>query len=77
MPEPKIYINVPMSDAQEQRIVREEHFWTAPRLVLLTVGTLAVALVVLYLMANVKSETYWDNWLLPAGIQHELEYEDR
>jgi len=80
MPQPKIYINVPMSDADKKRLEREEHFWTAPRLVVLTFVTLSIALTVLYSMANFvdggKSETYWNDWMKPAGLQHELEYEN-
>ncbi len=80
MPQPKIYINVQMSEAQRKRVEDEEHFWTSTRLVGLTFVTLGAALALLYTMANVidggKSETYWDNWLYPAGIEHELQYED-
>jgi hypothetical protein len=80
MPEPKIYINVQMSETQKNRVEREEHFWTATNLVLLMIVTLGAALALLYTMANVidggKSETYWDNWIYPAGIQSELDYED-
>ncbi len=80
MPQPKIYINVPMSEAERKRVEREEHFWTAPRLVGLMFASLAVALTVLYSMANYvdggKSETYWDTWLYPGGMINELTYEE-
>ncbi len=77
MPNPKVYINVQMSDDQRKRLEREEHFWTAPRLVALAATTLGTALVVLYLMSSVTTETYWDGWLDPAGINHELEWENQ
>ncbi|MBW2464945.1 MAG: hypothetical protein JRH11_25065 [Deltaproteobacteria bacterium] len=77
MPNPKIYINVPMDDANRKRIEREEHFWTAPKLVLLAATTLLTALIVLYAMSSMTTETYWDGWLTPAGVEHELEWENQ
>jgi hypothetical protein len=64
--EPKIVVNVPMSSAARERIVGQQQRWTGPRLVMLSVGTLAIALVVLYLMASTTSQTYWDDWLIPG-----------
>jgi hypothetical protein len=73
MSEPKVYINVPMSAADEKRIEREERTWSGPRLVLLGIVTLLIAFAVLFAMASATSETYWDDWLVPGGVTPELE----
>jgi hypothetical protein len=65
MGEPKIFVNVPVGSEDAKRIAREETFWTGPRLFGLTVVTLGIALVVLYVAANTTSETTWSDWLLP------------
>lgn len=76
MPTPKIYINVQMDEANRKRLEAEEHFWTGPKLIGLAATTLGIALVVLWFAASSTSETYWDRWLIPAGVDHELEYEN-
>ena len=73
MSQPKIFVNVDVSDAEKQRIEREEQFWTGPKLIGLTFATLAVALVLLFVMAESTSETYWPDWLTPGGVDSELE----
>jgi hypothetical protein len=62
----KAFANVPMSEGEQKAYQQSEEFWTGPRLVALTAGTLGVALVVLYLMAQVTSETTWSDWLIPG-----------
>ncbi|MEM9193569.1 MAG: hypothetical protein AAGF12_30625 [Myxococcota bacterium] len=65
-PKPKIYINVPVTAAERERLERQEHTWSSMRLVVLTVVSLGISLVVLYLMAQTTSETYWSDWLIPG-----------
>ena len=62
---PKIYVNIQPTKEEAARIEREENTWTGPRLVALAAATLGTAFVALYLMAQVTSETHWDDWLLP------------
>jgi hypothetical protein len=62
---PPIYVNVPTSEREEQRIVREEKFWTGTRLSIFCVVFLVACLAVLYVMASTTSETTWGDWLLP------------
>ncbi len=61
----RAYANVPLSKSAEEAYHRSEEFWSGPKLVSLTVATMAVSLVVLYSMAQVTSETYWSDWLIP------------
>lgn len=65
-PEPKIVINVPLSESDRRRWERQERFWTAPKLFGLTFVTLALSFALLYYMANTTSLTYWDDWLIPG-----------
>jgi hypothetical protein len=65
-PEPKIVINVPLSESDHRRIEREERTWNGTRLLLLSIVTLALSLALLYFMANTTSLTYWDDWLMPG-----------
>lgn len=46
------YINVPVSDAERQRIEREEATWTGPKLIALCAVTLGGALLLLWAMSN-------------------------
>lgn len=46
------YNNVPMSDAMADRTVKEDTFWTGPKLVLLSFATLAVCFALLWCMAE-------------------------
>ena len=46
------YNNVPMSDSMAARTEKEDAFWTGPRLILLSLGTLAVAFALLWSMAE-------------------------
>lgn len=45
-------VEVPVSDSQDQRIAREEGYWTAPRLFAAGIAFLAVCVVVIYTMAS-------------------------
>ncbi len=45
-----------MSETHEQRIAREEATWTGPKFMGLLVGTLAVALTVIYSIASIGTE---------------------
>jgi hypothetical protein len=47
-----IPINVPVDEQQAQRIRRQEGFWSAPKLVVLLLVTLGLALTTLYLLAS-------------------------
>ena len=49
---PDTYNNVPMSDSMAERTVKEDAFWTGPKLILLSFATLAVAFTLLWLMAE-------------------------
>lgn len=64
-PEPRIYVNVPVSEKDERRIVREEKTWTGLRLSIFCVLFLGACLVALYVMASTTSETTWTDWLWP------------
>ncbi len=44
--------NVPMSDSMAARTVKEDAFWTGPKLVVLSFVTLAVAFALLWSMAE-------------------------
>ena len=46
------YNNVPMSDAMAERTVKEDAFWTGPKLILLSFATLAVVFTLLWSMAQ-------------------------
>jgi hypothetical protein len=45
-----------MSETHEQRIAREEATWTGPKFMGLLVGTLVVALMVIYGIASIGTE---------------------
>ena len=60
------YANVPLTPEERERYRASEAFWTGPRLVALTAVTLGAALFALYTMAQVTSETYWRDWLIPG-----------
>jgi hypothetical protein len=49
---PDTYNNVPMSDSMAERTVKEDAFWTGPKLILLSFATLAVAFALLWSMAE-------------------------
>lgn len=65
---PRIYVNVPVSERAEQRILREERFWTGTRLSIFCVVFLLACLVALYVMASSTSETTWGDWLFPWAV---------
>jgi hypothetical protein len=46
------YNNVPMSDGMAARTVKEDAFWTGPKLFVLSVVTLAVSFALLWMMAE-------------------------
>jgi hypothetical protein len=46
------YNNVPMSDAMSARTVKEDAFWSGPKLFVLSVLTLAASFTLLWLMAQ-------------------------
>ena len=46
------YNNVPMSDSMAARTEKEDAFWTGPKLILLSLVTLAIAFALLWLMAE-------------------------
>jgi hypothetical protein len=56
-------------DQRAARIAHEEATWTGPKFVALLFGTLAVALVVIYTIASVPTESrpYWDFSWYPFG----------
>ncbi len=48
-----------MTDEEiEQRLARDDAFWTGPRLVGLLAGTLAIALTVIFVISSVRSGDY-------------------
>lgn len=48
-----------MDDKQiEQRLKKDDEFWNGPRLISLLGGTLAVALVVIFVISSLKSGDY-------------------
>ncbi len=50
--DPPTHINVPMSDASRERILREDRFWTAPKLIFLCALTLGLSFALLYAMST-------------------------
>lgn len=64
--EPKIPVNVIVSKADEDRILREEKAWTGPKLVALLFVSLTIALVVLVVLANMGYQTAVQAWELPG-----------
>ncbi len=42
-----------MSESQEERIAREEAYWTGPRLFAFGLVFLAICLVILYILASI------------------------
>lgn len=58
-------INVEMTAEEEARCHREDDAWTGAKLVWLTIGSLAVALVILYAMAMTSAVITYDNFLWP------------
>ena len=60
------YVNVPLSASERDHYLASEAFWTGPRLVGLTAVSLGLALVALYFMAQVTTETTWSDWLIPG-----------
>lgn len=61
-----------MAETEEQRlarIAREEATWTGPKFMGLMVGTLIVALAIIYTIASVptKSRPFWDFSWYPFG----------
>lgn len=47
-----MHVNVPVGEEDKQRIVREEEYWTAKRMIPLFVAFLGTCLVILYCMSN-------------------------
>lgn len=67
-----------MAETEEQRlarIAREEAYWTGPRFMGLMVGTLIVALTVIYTIASypTKSRPFWDFRWYPFGKTPSME----
>ena len=60
-----VFLNVEASESEKARIAREESTWTGRRLAALCAVSLGASLVLLYLMANWKSETHFPAFLLP------------
>ena len=52
MSDPKTYINIPVSEADEKRIYANDKRWTGPRLILLTACTLTAAFIVLFMASQ-------------------------
>ncbi len=46
------YINIPVTEAERERIEREEATWTAPKLIVLCAVTLGCAFLLLWAMSN-------------------------
>jgi hypothetical protein len=70
--EPRIYVNVTVGQSDTDRIEREERFWTGTRLSILCAVAILLVLAFLYFIASQKSETYWPDWMIPAGIEPQL-----
>jgi hypothetical protein len=49
---PRIEVNTPVSQRDEQRIIQEEKTWTGPRLTALCLVVMAIALTFLYWAAR-------------------------
>jgi hypothetical protein len=67
-----------MAETEDQRlarIAREEAEWTGPKFVYLLFATLAVALVVIFTIASVPTESrpYWDFSWYPFGTKPKVE----
>lgn len=60
-----VYLNVHTSEGERERIAKEEEFWTGRRLAALCAVSLGISLVVLYLLAEWKSETQFPIFLIP------------